>query len=155
MDAQKLSQLDPKLRDAYQRVMGTVIPEPTVPNQSPTPPVNTPTTPTPNPTPQPAVPPVVDPQPVVNPQSTPQPTPEPASQQPTSNFTQMNSTVAAAPALNSPNFSAPAAPIQNTAVFKKKSGLTPILFIIAGIFFIGIYTLFWIKIFNLQVPFLQ
>ncbi len=28
MDPQKLSQLDPKLREAYQRVMGTVIPEP-------------------------------------------------------------------------------------------------------------------------------
>ena len=53
MDPQKLSQLDPKLRDAYQRVMGTAIPQPQAPVQSqspmPTPPI--PTSPTPNPMP--------------------------------------------------------------------------------------------------------
>lgn len=31
MDPQKLSQLDPKLREAYQRVMGTSIPQPQAP----------------------------------------------------------------------------------------------------------------------------
>ena len=35
MDPQKLSQLDPKLRDAYQRVMGTPIPQPQAPQSQP------------------------------------------------------------------------------------------------------------------------
>ncbi|KKQ36924.1 MAG: hypothetical protein US55_C0048G0010, partial [Candidatus Levybacteria bacterium GW2011_GWC2_37_7] len=34
MDPQKLSQLDPKLREAYQRVMGTVIPDSQTPAQT-------------------------------------------------------------------------------------------------------------------------
>jgi len=155
MDAQKLSQLDPKLREAYQRVMGTVIPEPAAPGQTPTPPPadapNIPT-PVPTPTPQQPVPPVADPQPTTNPQPTPEPTAPP---QPASNFVQMNSAVEAAPTLNSPNFAAPAAPVQNTVVLKKKNTLMPLLFGIAGLVFIAIYTLFWAKIFNLKLPFLQ
>jgi len=130
MDPQKLSQLDPKLREAYQRVMGTTIPEPAVPNQAP---ATAPLQPTP---------PVTQPQPVINPQAAPEPA---IPQQPTSNFVQMNSTVAAIPADQA----------QSGTVLKKKSGLMPVLFIIAGLIFIGIYTLFWVKIFNLQVPFLQ
>jgi hypothetical protein len=130
MDPQKLSQLDPKLREAYQRVMGTTIPEPAAPNQAPAPAPLQPT------------PPVAQPQPVTNPQAAPEPA---IPQQPTSNFVQMNSTVAAIPADQA----------QSGTVLKKKSGLMPVLFIIAGLIFVGIYTLFWVKIFNLQVPFLQ
>lgn len=62
MDPQKLSQLDPKLREAYQRVMGTTIPEPQAPIQTQPPTSNSPTpqpipTPEPTPAPEPAPPP--------------------------------------------------------------------------------------------------
>lgn len=59
MDPQKLSNLDPKLREAYQRVMGTPIPQPQdtfSQNQSQTPPPidpNSGSTPIPDPTPVP------------------------------------------------------------------------------------------------------
>jgi len=169
MDPQKLSQLDPKLREAYQRVMGTTIPEPQAPpvqtqapppvgeftapatDSIPTPQVQQPVMPTGSdnfPTPEPQVTPpssgfINAPQPV--------PTPNPAIQtNPASNFVQMNSEVTA-PAFNSPNFSAPAPQV---ATFKKKNGLTPVLFGILGLIFIVIYTFFWTKIFNFKLPFL-
>lgn len=96
MDPQKLSQLDPKLREAYQRVMGTTIPEPQVaPVQAQTPPTTPPMPyPTPAPMPQPEPEPAPMPTPTIEeppttsePQSipTPQPTipePQPAIPQP-------------------------------------------------------------------------
>lgn len=161
MDPQKLSQLDPKLRDAYQRVMGTVIPEP----QSAPAPTQTPPPAVPNPTPAPQI----------NPQPEPIPSPainEPApsiSEPPTeqsvinpqpqaANFIQMNSEIptapaAAAPIASTPNFTAPIQ-TQTIAVKKKNNILTPILFGIATLVFIAIYTLFWTKIFNFKLPFI-
>lgn len=59
MDPQKLSQLDPKLREAYQRVMGTTIPTPQPPSQTQTAPVSDPATipsPIPSPIPEPMQP---------------------------------------------------------------------------------------------------
>jgi hypothetical protein len=190
MDPQKLSQLDPKLRDVYQRVMGTTIPEVKVsPVQTPTPPLPTeasakpdnpnpvpPTQPQADPTPiqplipepQPVTPPIPSPipqsQPAINPQSEPQaiPTPEPisAQQATSSNFVQMNSEVAAAPtaaAIPMQNFTAPAAipPVPTMPLKKKKNALVPVLFTIVGLIFIAIYTFFWIRFFNLKLPFLS
>ena len=142
MDPQKLSQLDPKLREAYQRVMGTPIPQPPPPPPMPAPDPN----PSPTPEPQPAIP---QPEPV--------PTPQPAiPQQPTvqpTNFVQMNSEVATAQ--SSPNFSTPAPMSQGqTMAVKKKNGMMPILIGVAALFFVVIYTLFWTKIFNFKLPFL-
>lgn len=135
MDPQKLSQLDPKLRDAYQRVMGTSVPPPQAPPPSPPPP-----TPTPTPAPvQDSVSTVQEPSPI--------PTPEPTIPQPTeptaaaTNFDQMKSEVAT----NQPQ--------AQTAVVKKKSAM-PILMVIGAICFIVIYTLVWTKIFNFKLPFL-
>lgn len=167
MDPQKLASLDPKLREAYQRVMGTVVPKPQDPAQNQTPPPPAP--PIPDPVPQlepqptpiepPAQPPVSEPQPIPTPQpSTPQPqpaiSPQPEPPVQANNFVQMNSEVAAVP--SSPNFSAPASmPQAQTMTIKKKNGMiTPILFGIVSLVFIVIYTLFWTKIFNFQLPFL-
>ena len=166
MDPQKLSQLDPKLREAYQRVMGTSIPTPPPmpdptpapapqpePSTIPTPPVQPPTPvpqppPTGGPTPESSMPepPVFEPQPAI-PQPESIPTPQ------ASNFVQMNSEVPAAPAANTPNFSAPVQ-TQTVAIEKKSGVMIPILFGIAGLVFIAIYTLFWTKIFNFKLPFL-
>ena len=75
MDPQKLSQLDPKLRDAYQRVMGTPLPQvqPASPRGEPVQ-AQTPLMPTP-PTPTPSIP---DPTPAPQPAPQPEPTPPPA-----------------------------------------------------------------------------
>ena len=137
MDPQKLSQLDPKLREAYERVMGTTIPAPQAPAQAPVPPA--PVAPTPQPQPQPLQPPF-SPQPQVVPEAVPA--------QPASNFVQMNSEIRTA----APNI-APQAQAQ-TMVLKKKSGIMPVLFVFVGIIFIVIYALFWTKFFNLKLPFL-
>jgi hypothetical protein len=149
MDPQKLSQLDPKLREAYQRVMGTTIPEPqaksdlaqAAPIQAQTP------LPTdlsadlsaealaeveapakveasakandPIPSPQPA--PAI-PEPIAEPQPVINPQPAIPPQQ-ASNFVQMNSEAPTSPA-PTPNFTTPAAfdaaPIQTQAIVVKK-----------------------------------
>ena len=173
MDPQKLSQLDPKLRDAYQRVMGTVIPEtqPSAQPQTPDPIQRPPTANgntilSPKPQLQPAPPivqPVAKPQPLINPQPQPiqaQQAPQQAAPaQPTPNFARMNSeipttTIAPAVAPANPNFSAPAPQAQTMVIKKKSSGIMPIIFFFVGLIFIVIYTLFWTKIFNLKLPFL-
>ena len=141
MDPQKLSQLDPKLREAYQRVMGTPIPEPE---------------PTPTPTSTIQEPPTAPQTESSMPQPKSVPTPEaPMPQQPpaqAANFVQMNSEVAATP--SSTNFATPA-PQAQTITLKKKNGImVPILFGIAGLIFIAVYTLFWTELFGLKVPFL-
>lgn len=168
MDPQKLASLDPKLRDAYQRVMGTPLPEPqAAPVQAQTPPPPPPMPdPIPNPQPEPEpipqepIPPIQEP---FVPQSQPSmpetaPPPEPAiapeeSPVQASNFAPMNSEVPAAP---SQNFIAPSAiPQAQTVTLKKKNGImTSILFGIVSLVFIVIYTLFWTKIFNFKLPFL-
>lgn len=165
MDPQKLSQLDPKLRDAYQRVMGTVIPEPQAPAaqvQTPVPPPVPPTPPAPDPVP------ASIPQPTAQPQPKPFITPDepstPAIQEPPSlqpqaipsqptNFVRMNSEVASTP---SQNFTDPSTiPQTQTITLKKKNGMMmPVLFGIVILVFLVIYTLFWTKIFNLKLPFL-
>ena len=198
MDPQKLSQLDPKLREAYQRVMGTSIPQPkTSPIQTQaSPPAGGPQ-PVPVPDPTPSQTPVPEPEPTPSPvgKSTltieelsnkltePIPTPQPSIPQPDSepqptipqpeppppggpipqpsisrepevkatNFDQMNSEVAAAP---SQNFTAPTLQAQTITLKKKNRMMIPVLFGIIGLIFIVIYTLFWTKIFNLNLPFL-
>lgn len=168
MDPKKLSQLDPKLREAYERVMGTTIPNlqvATDQKQTPLPavalaeagtPINEPITPISNPTPQPQPQPTpVVPQPITEPQPAINPQPEAIPTQQASNFVQMNSEVLAAPtptATSNPNF---VTPIQTPIIaIKKNNLLIPILFGIVGLVFIVIYTLFWTKIFNFKLPFL-
>jgi hypothetical protein len=156
MDQQKLTQLDPKLRDVYQRVMGTSMPEPKTAATPQIQPVQTQTKPILT-TPQPSIP----PQPTIVSQSQPQAVPTPSQPavgaQPTPNFVQMNSEVhtsaptATPAAFTNPNFVAPIQ-TQTTAV-KKKGGILPVLFVFVGLIFIVIYTLFWTKIFNYKLPF--
>lgn len=153
MDPQKLASLDPKLREAYQRVMGTTIPDPN-PTPQPQP------QPEPIPTPPPTVPPVQPPAEPPIPQPVPEPEPqptipqsEPASTPQVSNFVQMNSEVAATP--GSANFATPAPmPQTQTMAVKKKNHLMPILAGVVILIFLVIYFLFWAKIFNFKLPFL-
>lgn len=124
MDPQKLSQLDPKLREAYERVMGTPSTPDPIPPPQPIPPVE-----------QPAIPSPTEPiQPVAS--ETPvTPITEPA----TTNFDQMNSE---------------AATQTQTPAVKKKNIFMSILIVLGIVVFVAIYTLIWTKIFNLRLPFL-
>ena len=169
MDPQKLSQLDPKLRDAYQRVMGTPLPQvqpasqqdepihaqtPPPPAGGPTPTIEEPGTPPQPPEYQPPVPEPTTPEP---PPAIPAPEPAIPQQPPlgTNNFVQMNSEVASAPTVAppaSPNFAAPAT--ASTIAVKKKSMMMPVMIGAAALVFLAIYTLFWTKLFSLKVPFL-
>lgn len=97
MNPKNLSHLDPKLKEAYERVMGTSVPAPAQASSTPL-----------------------------------------ASPSPT-------------PAVSTPVQEAP----QNQVVAnKKKEGLSPILVGVAVILFFAAYTVIWIKVFNLKVPFL-
>jgi hypothetical protein len=163
MDPQKLSQLDPKLRDVYTRIMGTTIPTPQA-VQKPTPIDGAP--------PAPFINPVSDqsaqsqPTPIATQPSAPAPQaapPPPSPTQTNPNFVQMNSTIPAAPAaattIPTQNFTAPSpAPVQaqtQQIIAAKKSGaLKPIIFFFLGLILILGYTYFWIKFFNLKLPFL-
>jgi hypothetical protein len=151
MDPQKLSQLDPKLRDVYQRIMGTQVPKPQavpIPQQSE--PVQAQTF---------APPPIsqIQPQPQTIPAQQPQPA-VPA--QPSPVFAQMNpqmpTPTPTMPAAS--NFAAPvvSATLQTQSMAMEKKGGSSIKFILFGILaliFFVIYTLFWTKIFNLKLPF--
>lgn len=102
------SQLDPKLKEVYDRVMSTSVPA----GHAPPPP---------------------------KPQASPaSPTPAPAT--------------AAASSPSSPHpqvFNA-----STLAGGKNTHGLSPVVWIVVGILFLLTYTIFWMKFFNLSLPFL-
>ena len=100
MNPTNLSHLDPKLREAYERVMGT-----SAPAQSQTPAVS-------------IIP------------------PNPAQTVTTPVQTQGNSQ-------------------SQVIVNKKRMGLSPILIAIAVILFFAVYTIIWIIVFGLKIPFLS
>ncbi|MBI2031936.1 MAG: hypothetical protein HYT08_04960 [Candidatus Levybacteria bacterium] len=91
MNPKNLTQLDPKLKEAYERVMGTSVPPPA-----------------------------------------PAATPAPIHQEPQSAPQTSNQVV----------------------VNKKRGGLSPVLIAIAIILFFTIYTIVWVMVFGLKVPFL-
>lgn len=48
----------------------------------------------------------------------------------------------------------PTAQIHGFVAPKKKSGISPLLLILGGVVFVIVYTLVWIKVFNISLPFL-
>jgi hypothetical protein len=155
MDPQKLSQLDPKLRDVYQRIMGTQVSNPQaaaapVPPQQNTPPVQARTfvrsTPQIEIQPQPIPP--VQPPIFAQPNQVVQPNP----------VFQMNPQIPTPAVTATPNFAPPppAPPVQAQGMTMEKKGgsIKFILFGIVFLVFLVIYTLFWAKVFNLKLPFL-
>ena len=124
MDSKQLNTLDPKLKETYERVMGTS----SQPNVS-QPITQKPTTQSQPLQPQPFQP--IKPQPIQQPIQTSKATP--FQTQPTQ--TQ---------------------PIQGpqTKSIKKTNKMLPILLVLTGIVFLIGYTIIWLKIFNLNLPFL-
>lgn len=160
MDPKAAAQLDPKLQEAYDRVMGIHI-DPIAPatNAStlpPVPPTGMPSAPTMSPdsvTP-PAMPSL--------PQSPANPT----------------NTAASATVPSTPDMSGPAiieeqeetektpSPVMNTMenttnvkphgfVAKGGMGISPVIVVLGAIVFLIIYTIVWIKVFNLPVPYIN
>lgn len=120
MDPKAAPTLDPKLKEAYDRVMGATVPK-TPPLQMPS--VDLPTTHT---EPIQAAPPPAN----INP--------------PTANATP--ATAAHPPVHPSSGFVA--------AHEEKKSPVSGTLLVIAGVVFLLVYTLFWLKWFGIPLPFL-
>lgn len=144
----KTQNLDPALKATYERVMGTNLSQPnstTTPPQSTVPPTQTSTPPQPT-------------TPFQNPQAVPpaptSPTPTPA---PSASYTPPQPTVTAPPV--SPAAKVVAAGSSDAKVVaggsKKSGGLSPILIAITVILFFSIYTLVWLFVFKVKLPFIQ
>ena len=148
--------MDPKVKEAYDKVMTSPIPPPSSGTQpsSPKPAVPSPTTPsstaapvTPSsPSPVNPVQPISPAQPSATTATLPQQTP------PTPTI------VAATPQPNPIRREPEKIHIGGTphgaAVQKKSSGISPVIYIICAILFLAVYTVFWLKFFNVPIPFL-
>lgn len=126
MDPKKQQTLDPKLKEVYDRVMGTATKSaaPSVPEPVKAEPTKE--------TPPPAAPQSVRPT-VPAP-----PAPEPAKAHVTT----------AAPVITS-GFVA-----KGSEEKEKKSGISPVILFLAAVVFLLVYALVWVKFFNIQLPFL-
>lgn len=120
MDPKSLSSLDPKLKETYERVMGT-----SVPQQAPTAPAT----------------------PVVEPENNVPVTPAPPISEPAEQPVQANTSPFMASSMGQP--------LPNPAEMQQQaaSPMLKIAYIVGGIIFFIVYTIFWIKIFNLPFIF--
>lgn len=157
MDPKQAGQpLDPKLQEAYNKVMGiptTGTPTPPAQNPAPTTTITTPNVtvsatqvPT-TPPPAPTEPPVMTSTPVM-----PEPITPPA-QNPSVQTVQATIPVSGATV----HVGATVEPTTHGFVAKdKKSGMkiSPVILILGGVVFFIVYALIWVKVFNLQLPFL-
>lgn len=163
MDPKKAAQLDPKLQEAYDRVMG-VATNPAQPAASPAPvaPAASPSPIMPTQSQSPAMPvSPVDPMisgatPSVTPTISPQPD---TASQPMPVIPADPTTPNASPAVTAPAMPAqdplPGSPAKPHAfVAKKGMKVSPVILAVGGIAFLVVYTLIWVKVFNLQLPFL-
>lgn len=219
---QPTNQLDPKLKEAYERVMGTmpasstppqpvttppVLPtNPVVPHAMPitnTPPVIHPSSPLPTPASM-ITPPIMPngnpPHPIPSATTMPSVSSEPMSQhsvpsqpmmtplpgQPLKSMEPINPTPISIKAeskpepvmttpVNQPSMShatpmepmhatvplstttpvhAPISQIHGFVAPKKKAGISPVILIVGGVVFVIVYTLIWVKVFNIPLPFL-
>ncbi|HZE87028.1 MAG TPA: hypothetical protein VE090_02360 [Methylomirabilota bacterium] len=141
MDPNSLNNLDPKLRETYERVMGTTTPPAsaaTVPDQTPQANPQQTTTPTPNTTSSPSAPPNM--------------VPDNAPVSPMNAYTSDNLRFQAS--IQAPLAGGTlATPETHTQAAQSNSSLLRILYIIGAIVFFIVYTIFWIKIFKLPAPF--
>ncbi len=148
MDPKNLPNLDPKLREVYERVMKTPIASPNPlqnPQAQPPPPPASPSLGGPaSPTPQPPV------SPTVNNEPSPVPSVKPPAAQlsPTPQNTFHSTQV-----FNPDAPSGTASPLTNAAASKSKGKISPVVLVLAGVVFFTVYALLWTKVFNLSLPF--
>ncbi len=150
MDPASLSNLDPKLRETYERVMGTTTPAAS--DTPPTPPADGTTTT-----------PIVEPAPSTTDTTTPTPSTDTPTPPPVS--PDELSTSAAPPAPDSlaraeqPQTVTISQPLPNPATSNVITpphghmGLIKVFYVLGGAVFFVIYIFFWLKIFNFNLPF--
>jgi hypothetical protein len=157
MDPKAINNMDPKLKETYDRVMGTATPQ-----QAAVAPTQIPVTPA-----APAMSPLnANAAPMMGPQAAPMPTDMPApasplggpadtggSTIPTSPYTPDNLRFQAA--IQSPMAAAPAQAVAGAPIVQQPSSMLRILYIVGSVVFFIVYTFFWVKIFNLPIPFLS
>jgi|SRR6185369_1064739 len=138
MDPKAVSNLDPKLKETYDRVMGTATPGAPAGAPAPTPP------------PSPMAPVNADITQAQSGAATPAPTTDAQQATPSQAFNADNLRFQAA--IQAP---AGSVPVGGTVakVPGQTSSLLRILYIIAAIVFFIVYTFVWIKVFNLPLPF--
>lgn len=147
MDPKQTAQLDPKLKEAYDRVMGTAT------ASTPGSPASTPAMPTAAPTTQ------VAPVTPISASPTPAAVTTPPTESSTANplpvapvvMPHSAETVKIGGGSPAPDTSAPT-PTSATQGVKK--GISPVIIIGGGIVFLIAYTLFWVKFLNIPLPFL-
>lgn len=145
MDPKTAPNLDPKLQEAYNRVMNTTVPQPPAAPQPQTPPPLPITPPQVSTIPTPPSPPPPPPSTPTIPQANPiQP---PITDQPQT--TVMHATIPLT--TTKPSSSAPILAASKSG--GKGLSILPFI-IIGGIIFLAVYTVFWIKFFKLSIPFL-
>ena len=156
MDPKQPAQLDPKLQEAYDRVMGLALEQPHSSTQpTATPQQSTPITPV-----QPAASPNVEPTPSAQPittvsQQTPEmPTTQTTAPLPPQNPSQLPQMSASALDAMAPTPATPVHKKMHAFIAKKGADfkVSPVILIIGGVAFLLIYTVIWIKVFNLSVP---
>lgn len=157
MDPKQTAQLDPKLKEAYDRVMGTPTNLTTDPSQVPTQTTaSAPATTSPATLPTPELTqPVTNTIPVPATSTTPDPTTSVAttSAAPTPPPVVMpHSTETVKIGGDGP---APATPVVAQAAPQKKKGIPPLLIVVGAIVFLIVYSLFWVKFLNIPIPFLS
>lgn len=179
MDPKALASLDPKLRETYEKVMGTstssstqasvsTAPKPPIASPTATPPA--PSVPAPVSTPLSNVPPPANP--LVGPNNSAFPTPQinnatvVTAQTPGQGGLvdlQPTPTGAPLPASSSINgtltktiqpLPSPASINKAAASSGHSSPIIRSLYVFASIIFLAVYTIFWLKIFKIQIPFL-
>lgn len=143
MDPKALSNLDPKLRETYERVMGTQAPAATTPSISAAP-ASTPLAANDG-APVTASPQLSSPPPLTGASPFSAPPVQPV------NPWQASGTAAAATPFAAPGQSLPS-PASITGQTKAASPVLRVLYIVGAVIFFVVYTIFWIKVFKL--PFL-
>lgn len=152
MNPKSVDDLDPKLKEAYDRIMGTSVDRKIDPNAS-TPSENNQNTPNPSnpPTPQPTA---QAPQPVMQTQTL---EPKPAASDPNSGMVQVQSTPSPDKSASTQTPQPPASvfsqvnPVANPApsAQKKKTSFLPVLAFIGGTIFFVVYGIIWAWVFGL------
>ncbi|HEX7042483.1 MAG TPA: hypothetical protein VF189_04490 [Patescibacteria group bacterium] len=145
MDPKQTAQLDPKLKEAYDRVMGTPTTQqvPTIPNA--------PTVPSPQVSPSPQDP--------TMPSMTQTPAPSLSPSMPASNpplpvapVVMPHSTETIKIGGGNPQ---PVASPQGMVAKPTKKGISPVILILGAVVFLVAYTLFWVKFLNVPIPFIN
>jgi hypothetical protein len=148
---QHAAQLDPKMKEAYDKVMNTVIAASPTPTTTPPTPGTSPIqgTATQKPTNPPMTPPITPssvPPPITTTVSVSRPVTQPT-------ITQVTSPVSPTAHREPEKVHIGGAPTGFTTK-KQSAGISPVFYVIGAIIFLVVYTIFWLKFFQIPVPFL-